>query len=577
MKFIIVTSIIYVPYGKTINDIVEGFANIIHLFGKETKILLYTIPTYYDIVKDHCKKYSNIHVMLTISPENNWIYKLSNEIEYDLPNNRNELKDTNEFLLSGQTKYDFIEDVINVETELLDLSYKYIMWMDSTIFEIIKTPEETATYFEWISQLEGKESFLTFPGCWSKLEKEKSSEIFNTVNWRFCGGFFAGDKNSVAKFCETYKTEFTQFLKTNQKMVWDFNFWAWMESNIEGMDFGWYKADHNDSIFMISADTYTNKIPGIIQTKEYNYPPIENFYPTSASYLYYEGQHWLNTRYVNYWIYPSGCYLFHNHDRVIDNKNILSELSTDTLYPINFREIEEKIKLPTVKAISSGLEDIRLFSAGSKVKYIATTAGYTSCGKSRIITGNYSLKNGSIEDGIIIQPPDSNADSWCEKNWIPIVKTEKVASFDEYIYDLYEEFYVYKWSPMEIGKINSNTQKLEIVRTNKMRNPIFSRIRGSTTFTETDEGYVGLVHYSEEHSPRHYYHMLVLLDKETFSLLKYSEPFYFEKLGIEFCIGMQVDGDIYRFWISRHDRDPMMMEVDKTGIRWNFDVHPVMY
>lgn len=571
MKFLIVSSIIYIPYGKTVYDVVKGFADIQHLFGKDTHILLYTISQYYDILNEYFDRHSNVHIILTKVLENNWIYKLSKEVIYDLPNNRNELKDTNDFLLSGQTKYDFIEDAINIQPEFLDLNFKYVMWMDSTIFDIIKMPEETKTYFEWISQLEWKESFLNFPGCWSKLEKEKSSEINNAVHWRFCGGFFAGDKKSVLRFCETYKTEFTQFFKANNKLVWDFNFWAWMETNVEGIDISWYKADHNDSIFMFSADTYTNKIPGIIQTKEYNYPKLENFYATSASYLYHEGRHWLNTRYVNYWIYPTGGYLFHNHDRIIDNKNILSELSGETMTPLNYREIEENVGLPTISAISSGLEDIRLFSAGSNVKYIATTAGYTVDGKSRIITGNYFLKNGSIEDGYIIEPPDSNADSWCEKNWIPIVKTEKITSCDDYSYDLYEEFYVYKWSPMEIGKINYNKKKLEIVQTHRMKNPIFSKIRGSTTFTETDEGLVGLVHYSEEHSPRHYYHLLVVLDRETFSLLKYSDPFYFEKLGIEFCIGMQLEGDVYRFWISRHDRDPIMINVDRTCIRWNIE------
>ncbi len=568
MKITIVTSIINIPYGKTVEEIIRGFNAYFPLFAG-TKICLYVDPKFN--FKTHN---SNVRIMNYEEKfENTWIHKLCDEITYELPKNRNEQKDSNEFIISGQTKYDFILDTIEKNPWDSD----YFIWADSTIFEIIKNPEETKAFFEWLPELKWNQRVLTFPGCWSKLEKEKSAEIFDSVHWRFCGGFFAGDKTSISQFCELYKTEFTEFFKTHKKLVWDFNFWAWMEANIEGLDFGWYKADHNDSIFMITADSYVTKLSGIMSKKEYNYPKIQDYYPTSASYLYHDGHHWLNTRYVNYWIYPSGCYLFHNPDRVIENKNILSELEDETFSPFYFREVEENISLPVTKGISSGLEDVRLYSVGNQVKYIATTAGYSPDGKSRMIIGKYDLTSGQIQDGTIILPPDSNADSWCEKNWIPIVKKEIIPMLDEmitdagYICEVNEEFYVYKWSPMEIGKINPQTHKLEIVRTHKMKNPIFSRIRGSTTFTEINGGLIGLVHYSEEHSPRHYYHMLVFLDKDSFRPIKYSEPFYFEKLGIEFCIGMNVDPQIedrYRFWISRHDRDPVMLEVDGSKIRW---------
>jgi hypothetical protein len=114
---------------------------------------------------------------------------------------------------------------------------------------------------------------------------------------------------------------------------------------------------------------------------------------------------------------------------------------------------------------------------------------------------------------------------------------------------------------------------------------IFSRLRGSTTFVDAplnilpeelrdgEEGIrgkylVGLVHFSEEHSPRHYYHLLVLLEKDTMKPVRYSKTFYFEKLSIEFCIGMAVcsDGEKYVFWISRFDRDPICIEVKTRAL-----------
>ena len=152
---------------------------------------------------------------------------------------------------------------------------------------------------------------------------------------------------------------------------------------------------------------------------------------------------------------------------------------------------------------------------------------------------------------------------------------------------------------MEIGQVNENTNMLEIVKTYPTNPQLFCKVRGSTTFTETEDGLVGLVHFSEEHLPRHYYHMLVLLEKETFRPLKYSEVFYFQKLGVEFCIGMAISNSfapatefskfptttvsgnfplddslrsLYRFWISRLDRDPMMVTVPVDQIPLKFEV-----
>ena len=53
--------------------------------------------------------------------------------------------------------------------------------------------------------------------------------------------------------------------------------------------------------------------------------------------------------------------------------------------------------------------------------------------------------------------------------------------------------------------------------------------------------------------------------------LRYSRVFYFEKLSIEFCIGMTVLADEcgepkYVFWVSRFDRDPISIEVKMSAL-----------
>ena len=89
---------------------------------------------------------------------------------------------------------------------------------------------------------------------------------------------------------------------------------------------------------------------------------------------------------------------------------------------------------------------------------------------------------------------------------------------------------------------------------------------------ERHDGLLGVVHFSEDHSPRHYYHILVLLDKETLRPLKYSNNFCFKNLGVEFCIGFTDElEDEYVFWISQMDRDPITVFIQKSELPLCFD------
>jgi hypothetical protein len=126
---------------------------------------------------------------------------------------------------------------------------------------------------------------------------------------------------------------------------------------------------------------------------------------------------------------------------------------------------------------------------------------------------------------------------------------------------------VYGWNPLKIGMVIDG--KLSIEYTHTIVSPIFTHARGSTPFVARQsvaDELIGMVHFSENNSPRQYFHMLVVLDANTFAPLRRSEAFVFESIGVEFCIGMLEDRDMYRFWASRFDRDPAMFEVPKKCI-----------
>jgi hypothetical protein len=167
-----------------------------------------------------------------------------------------------------------------------------------------------------------------------------------------------------------------------------------------------------------------------------------------------------------------------------------------------------------------------------------------------MVLGNYCLVTGEITDGRLLHPPQ---ETWCEKNWIPV----------NY---LGQEAFIYQWWPMHIGVLDEKNN-LTIVREHALTNPLFRRVRGSTLFLPQMSGsMIGVVHFSEEGSPRKYFHMLVELDDESLIPVRFSQPFCFESLGVEFCIGFAVTEDTYLFWISRMDRDPCMIRVSKEEL-----------
>lgn len=532
--------------------------NLDFFLSLEMPVCLFTTSAYYETWQNQVAG-SHIQIQL-FDISNAWVSKEIAET-LALPRQRNEAKDTFSFLTSGHYKHEMMASV-------LESGSTHYAWLDFNISKIFGNKTGFRDFFQWTHRfLRTDKPFLAIPGCWSKLDKEKPQDVLDHVHWRFCGGFFVGDAQSIRDFCQLYRDTFPPFLKEHQTLVWDFNFWSWMETFYsERWNATWYKADHNDSIYLFSADHYTRVLENPILKKEYDYPKIDTYYPTSASYLFYRGEHWLNTRYVNYWIYPNGCYQFHNGKRLIENKNMLSTLDPETWEPIFYKEVVEDLSFSvTPDTISVGLEDIRLYEWENQVKCIAATTGYSPNGKSRMMVGDYDVDTGVIRHGRILQPPH-NAESWCEKNWIPLIHGDK-------------EQFIYKWNPLEIGRIDYETGEFVIEKIIPVSFPLFSKIKGSTVFYDVlsprsmEDGLLGVVHFTEDYEPRHYYHMLILLDRDTYSVKNYSETFCFEKLGVEYCIGFtpyERHGlDIkYTFWISRHDRDPLMIQMAASEIRW---------
>lgn len=517
-------------------------------------------PDCEDAIKELAKTYPNIYILKTIDIQDTWVANLCRQYksvgggEYTLPGARSIQKDTEEYIILQNSKMEFMRDSI----EKNPFGSTHFAWIDFSIAYMFRDIKKSQAQLRIISEYATEKPGFLIPGCWGKWETGRHDHHMEHIHWRFCGCFFMGDKESVLRFCDTFCHHLPIFLEEKKKLLWEVNVWAWLEHVSDWRPI-WYDADHNDRCIQVPNEFITKPLT-IESSGLYPYPRVEHFHPSSAAYVQFEGKHLLNTRYVNYLIGDGGGYHYSDGSGLIQNKNFVSLLD-ENLTPLDYREMDA-MSVDLTRTIfnpcSIGLEDIRLYLFQDRLRFIATNIDFSPNGRGRMIVGDYCQETASYSNAVLIEPP--NPDSWYEKNWIPV----------NHPTDTGNEYFIYKWHPFEIGKMvkDDRGSRLEIVSSVEIHFPWFPKIRGSTCFQEVDDGYLGLVHFSEEGPPRKYSHMMILLDKTTLLPIRASRPFCFFSHSVEFCIGFYkpfLEGtakkkdDSYWFWISRMDRDPLLI------------------
>jgi len=594
--------------------------------GTGIRLCVYTCDNVYEDVLNFAAQYENVRVVKWSTVENTQVGRWTNGVEYEytLPGARNLSKDTAAYMTLQNTKVEFVNDA----TTQNPWNTTHFAWIDFSISYLFKESERTLEYLKFLGQCAYQEEpFLAVAGCTGPVGD--LGRLLNGVVWRFCGGFLLGDAGSIVELYKMYQMHFPAFMRSHRRLVWEINFWAYLESH-QGWKPLWYKADHNDTIVKIPVHLYSRILETHLTKTEYQYPQMEPFCPMQASHVVFDGKHYLNTRFVNYRVLDNGAYDIRHPQGIIMTQNVLSVLDAEADYaPIQFHKMreEETVLLPSKHAWTQGLEDLRIYVFNGRVRFIATNMNYSPTDRNSMVVGDYDVEGHGYANCRIIRSP--HGDGRCEKNWIPVVHKgcciptpeearcciptpeearcciptpEEARCCIPTPEEAGEELFIYRWSPMEIGKIVRNTlddgrqeDVLNIVQSYPIVAPNFEKVRGSTTFVEGENNdLVGLVHFSEELSPRRYYHMLVSLCKETLRPLKYSRVFGLQHVGIEFCTGFCIDtgkkgeggeggeeggeggeGEEtkrrYRFWISKWDREPKMVTIDASQILLEYE------
>lgn len=275
---------------------------------------------------------------------------------------------------------------------------------------------------------------------------------------------------------------------------------------------------------------------------------VENdgdFIPSSTSLLKLDDNRILaNVRFVNYRIQANGGYLMSKNGILDPNEKVRTKNAymyfNDKMEPISdLTFMDGEINdLPKRDVHILGLEDVRLYKLNNKIYYTATSLQYSYNNNIRIVKGEYDINLNKFINNISLKPPTETS---CEKNWIAI-----------------EDKFIYKWHPLEIGILIDD--KLEILNTIETPN-FFRHYRGSSNVVDYNNEFWVVTHGIKNCVPRKYFHQIIILDKKEYKVKRYTVPFYYDKLMIEYTLGLAIINETVFITASRNDSKPVIVEL----------------
>jgi FkbM family methyltransferase len=266
--------------------------------------------------------------------------------------------------------------------------------------------------------------------------------------------------------------------------------------------------------------SYMRSLP-LIKTGHIKFNVSNNYTSSSCSLLNFIDGYKIVVRTVNYKITDNGSYIISDKSGGIQSKNLLL-IADKNLNITNETEFIDNSGITKYSKTIQGMEDIRL--VGSNY-FLCTYPEINKSSIPQICLGHYT-ENGSVYK---IIPLKIGKDVIPEKNWMPFIDNDNV-------------YFIYSMAPFKLYKLNTETGATDLVKSSDLtdqRNKNISSFRGSSCPVRYKEGWLFTIHQVNPGCPCKYAHRFVWLNSE-FDNIKYSEPFYFEKIGIEFNMALTI-------------------------------------
>ena len=274
-----------------------------------------------------------------------------------------------------------------------------------------------------------------------------------------------------------------------------------------------------------------------------------SFISSTPSIVKYDDIYYINIRLTNVLLKESSYYLQHQNE-VTNNIMLKTNQAFDTIEKYEIENNDQLIEIDNPNQLFYGIQDLRLHHYDSKLHYIGTISSMIN--EEKIIQmcyGEYDIDDGTLTKTILQSPNERK----CEKNWV--------------LFNTIDTLYcIYEWYPLTIGVLNGNQfNTTKTIQTS----PLFKRVRGSSCgYNIPSENEIWFVcHIISYEKERHYMHLIVILDSNTFEVKSISQPFKFENSPVEYCLGLIVEKNEIIMSYSTNDATSKIMVYDKNKLK----------
>jgi tetratricopeptide (TPR) repeat protein len=268
----------------------------------------------------------------------------------------------------------------------------------------------------------------------------------------------------------------------------------------------------------------------------------EQFHGSTPSICWHDNCIFINRRFVNYVIDDIGAYINKTNITTI---NVIAGFSTDNDNLIQTYK-ENQLHYDTMKdGLYVGLEDVRLLSLGGILLY---TANRGINDLMMVEHGEINMTHGENPTTLNEALLKKTGQSGIEKNWVLFTDIHN------------KKRCIYSWFPLIIGSLSSgrflNTH--EMTMPNSLRN-----VRGSTNGVIIGNEIWFICHMVSCEKRRYYYHIMIVLDRLSFKLKRYTPYFTFNGEPVEYTLGFIFKDEQFIIGYSTMDRTTQFITVEK--------------
>ncbi len=318
---------------------------------------------------------------------------------------------------------------------------------------------------------------------------------------------------------------------------------------------------HIRSNALQNSTYYVPKIP--CEVLDIPFTPRPGWHACNPSILACDDDWLICVRTVNYTIERGHRYKFSGN---VSTKNFLLLLDKNWNV-LDTTELRNPAEYP---GPVEGAEDVRLYSRTSLGDEYVLDALAVSCAWDPVRKGKRCEtrlrkirwgRSGKIITSNVIHGVGSGSS---EKNWLPFI-------------DKGRSMAIYGYAPFRVIDINTKKTVVEY-QTQRLD---LSSFRGSAAPIAWNDGWLFVVHQTawrtvDGHQKAFYIHRLCWMDID-YKLRRFSRPFYFDTLGIEFCAGMARRGYGAIATFGVHDSAAKMALISADVIELGLSQNSVQY